>query len=114
MTVAPLGLRGWRRAVLPPAVAFLASVVVLSVAVAWAGHNPLRAATWESFDSPIYLEIAQYGYILRDCTPGERAIGATTCGNLGWFPLYPWLVHAGTWLGASRARPPWPCRCWPG
>lgn len=101
MTAAVLALRGWRRALLPPVVAFLLATALLAAVAAYGGDNPLRAHTWESFDSPIYLEIARYGYIVRDCTAPETAQGATTCGNVGWFPVYPWLIHAGTWLGLS-------------
>jgi len=101
VTSAVLALRGWRRALLPPLVAFLIANALLAAVAAYGGHSPLRAATWESFDSPIYLEIARYGYILRDCNAAEAALGAEACGNVGWFPVYPWLTHAGTWLGLS-------------
>jgi hypothetical protein len=101
MTSAVLGLRGWHRALLPPVVAFIIANVVLAGVAAYGGHDPLRSATWESWDSPIYLEIAQYGYIVRECTPQESQQGATICGNLGWFPVYSWLIHAAMWLGFS-------------
>jgi hypothetical protein len=96
-----LGRRGWRRALLPPLAAFVLANALFAVVAAYGGDNPLRAATWESFDSPIYAEIAQYGYLVRDCSAPEAAQGAKTCGNVGWFPVYPWLMHAGTWLGMS-------------
>lgn len=84
--------RGWRRSLLPPLAAFLAANAVLAAAAALGGFAPLAAHSWTSFDSPIYLDIAQRGYTTYPCPPAQLAQGARACGTVGWFPLYPALV----------------------
>ncbi len=83
---------GWRRALLPPVVAFAAALVLLSAVAVYGGDPPLQAETWTSWDSPIYVDIAHNGYEERACTPAETEQGAKACGNFGWFPLYPGLM----------------------
>jgi hypothetical protein len=94
-----LGQRGWRRTVLPPLVAFLVANIVLSLAAVYHDRGPLDAHTWTSFDSPIYLRIADRGYETWTCAPAEVAQGAKACGTVGWFPLYPALIAPLVGLG---------------
>jgi hypothetical protein len=75
-------------------VAFLAANAVLAVAAVVGGFDPLSAHRWSSFDSPIYLTIAEHGYQARTCPQWELDQGATACGNFGWFPLYALPVRA--------------------
>lgn len=91
--------RGWRRWLLPPLVAWLVANAVFAVTAVYGGDNPFDAHTWTSWDSPIYLGIAQDGYTSYECPQAELDQGAWACGNFGWFPLYPALIapflHAG-------------------
>lgn len=87
-----LAQRGWRRTLLPPLVAFLVANVVLGAAALYGGFGPFRAHTWTSFDSPIYLQIAEHGYQVWDCPQAEIDQGAKACGTVGWFPVYPALI----------------------
>jgi hypothetical protein len=87
-----LELRGWRRAVLPPVAAFAAANLVLVLAAAYGGYGPFAPASWARWDSGIYLDIARHGYQAWTCPAWETAQGATACGTMGWFPLYPALV----------------------
>ncbi len=85
-------LTEWRVALLPPFVAFVVANLVLAAAALYGGFDPLDAQRWGSWDSPIYLDIAQHGYRVWDCPPAELQQGARACGNVGWFPLYPALL----------------------
>lgn len=96
-----LDVRGWRQRVLPPAAALLFALAVHVAAAIYGGFDPLDAHRWTSFDSPIYLNIAQYGYTDRVCPPAELAQGATACGTFGWFPLYPALIWPLMQLGVG-------------
>jgi hypothetical protein len=78
--------------VLPPLAALVFAVAVHVAAAIYGGFDPLDAHRWASFDSPIYLDIAQHGYTSRECPAWELEGGATACGNFGWFPLYPALI----------------------
>jgi hypothetical protein len=93
MQSAVLAARGWRRWLLPPLVAFLVSIVVLAVAAVVGGFNPADTSRWASFDSPIYVSIAQHGYTDYVCPQAQLDQGATACGTFGWFPLYPALMR---------------------
>jgi hypothetical protein len=92
LDAAVLEAPGWRRALLPPVVAFAAALVLLSAVAVYGGESPLSAGTWTSWDSPIYVDIAEHGYQVTDCSPAEIQQGAKACGNIGWFPLYPGLM----------------------
>jgi hypothetical protein len=61
---------------------------VLGAAAIAGGFDPLSAKRWVSFDSPIYLSIAEHGYTDYDCPQNELDGGARACGTFGWFPLY--------------------------
>jgi hypothetical protein len=93
--------QGWRRALLPPLVAFLVANAVLGAAAVAGGFDPLSAHRWSSFDSPIYLSIAQHGYTEWSCPQWELDQGATACGTFGWFPLYAAPVRALIEVGLS-------------
>ncbi len=47
------------------------------------------------WDGQHYLTIAQRGYEVYPCEPAPQFL----CGNVGWFPFYPMVSHAFTWLG---------------
>jgi len=89
-----LASRGWRLRVLPPLAALLFALAVHVAAAVYGGFDPLDAHTWTSFDSPIYLDIAQRGYVAWECPQAELDQDATACGNFGWFPVYPALIWA--------------------
>jgi hypothetical protein len=92
LDAAVLQAPGWRRTLLPPVVVF-AAALALAVAVAlYGGKAPLAPETWMSWDSPIYVDIAQRGYQTYKCPAWEVQQGARACGNVGWFPLYPGLM----------------------
>jgi hypothetical protein len=85
------------RAVAPPLAAWLAALASLWAVAALTSAPPFDAATWAHWDSGHYLAIAEHGYDVHHCRPGEVSNGATWCGDAAWFPGYPWaiaLVHA--------------------
>jgi hypothetical protein len=73
----------------------LATLTVILTCVA-IGYPPFSSATWSRWDSGLYLDIARHGYTLFRCAPPH---GADWCGNAGWFPAYPWLLHALSLVG---------------
>jgi hypothetical protein len=81
--------------------AWAAALVWLWLAAASVHESPFHAATWAHWDSAHYLSIAQHGYDVHRCRPGETPRPATWCGNTAWFPLYPWLIAAVHALGVS-------------
>lgn len=92
LNAAVLGLHGWRLRMLPPLAALGFALVVHGAAAIYGGFDPLDAHSWTSFDSPIYLSIAEHGYTSYDCPQAQLDQGATACGTFGWFPLYPALI----------------------
>jgi hypothetical protein len=81
--------------------AWAAALVWLWIAAASVHESPFHAATWAHWDSTHYLSIAEHGYDVHRCRPGETPRPATWCGNAAWFPLYPWLIAAVHALGVS-------------
>ena len=77
-----------------PLAAWAAALASLWVAAASTHASPFHAATWAHWDSSHYLSIADHGYDVHHCRPGETARPATWCGNAAWFPLYPWTIAA--------------------
>lgn len=80
----------------PPLVAFLFGAGLLWLTVAKLGGNIHFAHTWGRWDSGHYVSIAREGYRTVPCTvrnlPPHHPPGPQLCGNLGWFPLYSWLM----------------------
>lgn len=91
-------------ALLPPLLAYALAQLLLSLAAARAGLDPLRAASWCQGDSGHYLTIAVSGYELFPCPEPERAAAGQWCGNAGWLPGYP-LVLRSLRAGGARVRP---------
>jgi hypothetical protein len=89
--LAPVARQVWPAA----AVWALATLTVVLTSVA-TGYSPFASSTWARWDSGLYLDIAQHGYTLFRCAPPK---GGDWCGNAGWFPAYPWLLHALTLVG---------------
>jgi hypothetical protein len=76
----------------PPLLIWAATATaVLSCAAAF-GYASFHGETWARWDSIQYLGIAHDGYDLSHCTTTYTP--ADWCGDAGWFPAYPWLVHA--------------------
>jgi hypothetical protein len=89
---------------LPPVVAF-AACRVLVTAQAGQGLFTFSPNSWSRWDSINYASIAKKGYTFYRCTPNSN--GQKWCGNAGWFPGYPVLLHvvkaAGLPLAAGGA-----------
>jgi hypothetical protein len=81
--------------------AWAAALVSLCLAAASTHVSPFHATSWAHWDSTHYLSIAEHGYDVHRCKPGETPRPATWCGNAAWFPLYPWAVAAVHVLGIS-------------
>lgn len=103
LTARVAALRGWRRTIAPPLIAFVVANVLFAAAAVYHGENPVDASTWTSWDSPIYLGIAQNGYTSYECPQAELDQGAWACGNFGWFPLYPALIAPLLHVGVDGA-----------
>ena len=91
------------------AVAWLVSRTVITITWGPARNlvefNPYLWARWDSIN---YLAIAQDGRVFGRCgSPGEpagnlaRVTHETWCGNAGWLPGYPWLIHLLGFSGLS-------------
>ncbi|MEI8106042.1 MAG: hypothetical protein WCH31_09425 [Actinomycetes bacterium] len=78
-----------------PAAMWGAAVATILATCALDGWS-LRPATWLHGDGHIYLGIADRGYDLSHCTGTEL-----WCGNAGWFPAYPLVVHLATRAGVG-------------
>lgn len=89
------------RPLLPPLIAFAAGLALGAVVAVYGGDNPLDPDTWTSFDSGIYVQIAERGYDTWTCPQVEVEQGAKACGNVGWFPLYPALMAPLMAIGLS-------------
>jgi hypothetical protein len=89
-----------------PALAVAGSQVLVWSSAAMAGVAPFSVASGLKWDAGTYVEIAQRGYYLFQCSEQPGIVQPDTppgswCGNAGWFPLYPLLariVHGGTRL----------------
>ncbi len=98
------GLAGLRAGILgwwPPLVAWLAATGVVLATCAKQGYPPFApVTTWERHDAIQYLQIAHSGYNLARCARlHPPVLGATWCGDSGWFPLYPWILSGLRHLG---------------
>lgn len=96
--------------VLPPLGAFVLGNLLYFVAAHRAGLNYLTPASHLRFDAAHYEDVARRGYHVVGCLdlpPSTHTYEAGEwCGNVGWFPLFPWLtraVHAVTPLEWSAA-----------
>jgi hypothetical protein len=90
----PLSL--WKRLatlVVPPSAAFVLARAVVLLSATNAGVQSFTEAPWFGGDAGIYLSIARDGYDLVRCN-GPSYQPGQWCGNAGWLPGYPWLVHA--------------------
>lgn len=92
----------------PPLLAFVLGTGLLWVIAARTGHPPWLTQTWGKFDSGQYASIATKGYYAVTCKPRNlppnHPPGPQLCGNLGWFPLYPWAMRALNLMGLSIGR----------
>ena len=86
----------WSSAWLPVSAWLLATIVVVTTC-AFRGHSPFTTAPWIHWDAYQYIDISRHGYVLFQCFFPNGLL--TWCGNAGWFPAYPWLIHAITLLG---------------
>jgi hypothetical protein len=79
----------------PPLLAFLASRFVVSLG-AWHEHLSIWSVnTWARWDSLHYGTIATKGYRIYPCPEH------LWCGNVGWFPSYPFAMRALMFFGCS-------------
>jgi hypothetical protein len=89
----------------PPLLAFVVGTGLLWVVAARMGFQPWLAHTWGRWDSGQYATIATKGYYTVTCKPRSlppnHPPGPQLCGNLGWFPLYPWALRALDLAGLS-------------
>lgn len=92
----------------PPLLAFLIGTALLWAIAVRTGHPPWLAQSWARWDSGHYATIAVKGYQVAPCGPGSlppvHPPGPQLCGNLGWFPLYPWAMRAVNLAGPSIAQ----------
>jgi hypothetical protein len=75
-------------------IAFLFSQLILAIILNYLGSSYLKIDEWIRFDSAHYLRIADVQY---ECFPCSQLFGAAAnpkdlCGNIGWFPGYPYLI----------------------
>lgn len=94
------------RRIVEGAAAVAGALIVRTFVSAAAAHrlglSVFDASTWARWDSGLYADIAQHGYVLGRCGvlfPTGPYGPNDWCGNTGWFPLYPLLVRAGIALG---------------
>jgi hypothetical protein len=88
------------RAVLAPALVFVAVRLLFAAAAASVGFDAWRGSSWRRWDSGHYLDIARKGYEYFSCARvGGRP--QDVCGNAAWFPLYPWLLRPLLALGIA-------------
>jgi len=85
---------------LPPLLAFGLFELLCAAAGHRVGIDPWRAVNRSRGDSGHYLSIAATGYALSAC-PDQPALW---CGNAGWMPGYPLLLHALHGLGLNLRR----------
>jgi hypothetical protein len=92
----------------PPLLAFLIGTGLLWVIAIRMGYQPWLSQTWGKWDSGQYASIATKGYYTTPCRSGSlppnHPPGPQLCGNLGWFPLYPWAMRALNLAGLTTAQ----------
>ncbi len=92
----------------PPLLAFVLGTGLLWVIAARTGHPPWLTQAWGKFDSGQYASIATKGYYAVTCKPQSLPPNhpprPQLCGNLGWFPLYPWAMRAVNLMGLSISQ----------
>lgn len=89
--------------VLPPLAAMLASLGFLWWRSGYGIDKIFRPSAWGRWDTGHYLNIASHGYsAFWHCgghsLPPHLPPGDYLCGTIGWFPGYPMLVRAVSWL----------------
>ena len=89
------GRWGW---LWPPLLTFIAARLFYAWAALAVRFDPWNPLSWRRWDSGHYLTIATSGYEAFPCPP-QWGRPTDLCGNAAWFPLYPWLIRVGTWLG---------------
>ena len=89
------GRWGW---LWPPLLTFFAVRLFYGWAALAVHFDPGNPSSWRRWDSGHYLAIATQGYEAFPCPP-QWGRPTDLCGNAAWFPLYPWLIRLGTWLG---------------
>jgi hypothetical protein len=88
--------------VAPPLLAFCFAQLLLVLAAVIDGSigRFFSPSSWARFDSGLYLQVAQHGYTVTQCT-GPAYPPHSTCGTVGWAPLYPGLLAALGHLGLT-------------
>jgi hypothetical protein len=91
--------------ILPPLIAFALGQIFIMLAASYNGFDPFQKETWFRSDSAHYFSIATSGYEMHPSTgPIETGIDSGPWqGNVGWMPLYPWMIRLLMALGASSA-----------
>jgi hypothetical protein len=74
--------------------AFVAAHVPGFVLTRQLGLSFRQPATWAKWDSGLYLDIANRGFILTPCDGVANRLPTDWCGNSGWFPGYPFAMRA--------------------
>jgi hypothetical protein len=75
-------------------VAFVATHVPGFVLTRQLGLSFRQPGTWAKWDSGLYLDIANRGFILTPCDGVANRLPTDWCGNSGWFPGYPFTMRA--------------------
>jgi hypothetical protein len=78
----------------PPILAFLLARCLLLLAAASSDIALSGTELWKHFDSEHYLSIARQGYAFYPCTDEGKFEPDAWCGTSGWFPGYPLLIKA--------------------
>jgi hypothetical protein len=86
-----------------PILACAAALGAFAAIAAIYGHAPWSSEAWAHWDSAHYLSIADRGYEVHRCVPGDTDNAARWCGNAPWLPGYPLLVGALHLLGLPLA-----------
>lgn len=82
-----------------PIAVFLCSTLIVALAASRVGADGSSAKAYAHWDSGHYLSIAQGGYEFMSCSKVPGYNPKDWCGNAGWFPGYPILIHAFTDIG---------------
>lgn len=80
-----------------PVSAWLVATFVVLATCSLSSRSPITTAPWIHWDAYQYIDISRHGYVLFHCFFPNGLL--TWCGNAGWFPAYPWLIHAFTLCG---------------
>ena len=96
------GRRRWVTLLVPPVVGVVFAEMLLSVSTVHTGTTStfFSPSSWARNDSGLYLEIAAHGLVMTHCV-GAVYPPHSTCGTVGFAPLYPLLIALLGHLGMS-------------